>query len=54
MKPMAGMRVVDISHVIAGPTCGLYLAHYGADVVKIELPGRGGGYWRCSCSLAEF
>lgn len=41
MAPMQGLRVVDISHVIAGPTCGLYLAHYGADVLKIELPGRG-------------
>ncbi|MFZ4761110.1 MAG: CaiB/BaiF CoA transferase family protein [Burkholderiaceae bacterium] len=41
MKPMQGMRVVDLSHVIAGPTCGHYLAHYGADVMKIEPPGRG-------------
>lgn len=41
MKPLEGMRVVDISHVIAGPTCGHYLAHYGADVWKVELPGRG-------------
>lgn len=41
MKPLEGMRVIDISHVIAGPTCGHYLSHYGADVVKIELPGRG-------------
>ena len=41
MKPMEGMRVLDMSHVIAGPTCGHYLAHYGADVVKVEEPGRG-------------
>lgn len=41
MKPMEGMRVLDLSHVIAGPTCGHYLAHYGADVVKVEQPGRG-------------
>jgi crotonobetainyl-CoA:carnitine CoA-transferase CaiB-like acyl-CoA transferase len=41
MRPLEGMRVVDISHVIAGPTCGHYLSHYGADVVKIELPGSG-------------
>lgn len=41
VRAMDGMRVIDISHVIAGPTCGLYLARYGAEVVKIELPGRG-------------
>ncbi len=41
MKPMEGMRVVDLSHVIAGPTCGHYLAHYGADVIKVEPPGAG-------------
>jgi crotonobetainyl-CoA:carnitine CoA-transferase CaiB-like acyl-CoA transferase len=41
MKPMEGMRVVDLSHVIAGPTCGHYLAHYGADVIKVEPPGPG-------------
>ncbi|RPH44545.1 MAG: CoA transferase [Burkholderiales bacterium] len=39
MKPMEGMRVIDLSHVIAGPTCGHYLAHYGADVVKVEPEG---------------
>jgi crotonobetainyl-CoA:carnitine CoA-transferase CaiB-like acyl-CoA transferase len=38
---MEGMRVVDLSHVIAGPTCGFYLAHYGAEVIKVEPPGRG-------------
>lgn len=41
MAPLHGMKVIDVSHVIAGPTCGLYLAHYGAQVTKIELPGRG-------------
>jgi crotonobetainyl-CoA:carnitine CoA-transferase CaiB-like acyl-CoA transferase len=41
MKPMEGMRVVDLSHVIAAPTCGHYPAHYGADVIKVEPPGTG-------------
>jgi crotonobetainyl-CoA:carnitine CoA-transferase CaiB-like acyl-CoA transferase len=37
--PFAALRVLDLSQGLAGPYCGMLLAHYGAEVVKLEPPG---------------
>ena len=39
--PLEGLRVIDISNVIAGPFAAGMLGDFGADVVKVELPGTG-------------
>ncbi|MEL0114636.1 MAG: CoA transferase, partial [Rickettsiales bacterium] len=40
-KPLEGLRVLDVSNFMAGPFCATQLGEFGAEVIKVELPGIG-------------
>jgi crotonobetainyl-CoA:carnitine CoA-transferase CaiB-like acyl-CoA transferase len=41
-QPLAGLRVIELTHMVMGPACGLALADLGADVIKVEPAARDG------------
>ena len=44
MKPLEGLTILDLSHMLSGPTCTAMFALLGAQVVKVERPGTGDGF----------
>ena len=47
LAPFAGVKVIDISNFLAAPMSAMFLADFGADVIKVERPGHGDEvrYW---------
>lgn len=60
--PLDGLRVVEFTHMVMGPTCGMILADLGAEVIKVEppggdktrrLPGLGIGFFRTFIAIRK-
>ena len=41
MQPLEGIRVLSVTVYLAGPFCAMNLARLGAEVIRVEIPGRG-------------
>jgi len=52
VHPLEGIRVLELANYIAGPYCGMVLADYGAEVIKVENP-RGGDFSRLTSPFVE-
>lgn len=39
--PLEGIRILELAQIVAGPFCGALMAEFGAEVIKVEMPGRG-------------
>jgi crotonobetainyl-CoA:carnitine CoA-transferase CaiB-like acyl-CoA transferase len=52
-QALKGLRVLDLSHMIFGPTAARVLAQHGAEVIKVELPYTG-DYWRSSTYWGKY
>ena len=44
MRALEGIRVIDASNIIAGPYAASIMSEFGADVIKVEMPGKGDGF----------
>jgi crotonobetainyl-CoA:carnitine CoA-transferase CaiB-like acyl-CoA transferase len=52
-EALKGIRVLDLSHMIFGPTAAKFLGQYGAEVIKVEVPFQG-DYWRGGTYWGKF